>query len=742
MRISTAAAVLASCGVVAACSAPSDSATPTVVTEPTVSVAPPPGETDPDPMRVEEEQPPPDGFVADPVRHPATADSIYFVMPDRFADGDPTNNTGGVSSIDDPMVHGYDPTDTGWYHGGDLRGLTDRLDYIAGLGTNAIWITPPFRNNWVQGNGTPQGSSAGYHGYWQIDWSMVDPHLGTEADLIAFVAAAQERGMRVYFDVVVNHTGDVISFEEDSYVYWSLSARPYLDVDGDEFDPADVAGTPEFPVLDAATSFPYTPTFADPASATAKFPDWLDDVTRYHNRGNSSFQGESSNYGDFYGLDDLFTEDPFVVEAMTDLQASLVERYGIDGFRIDTMKHVNIEFWEHFAPTVLERARDAGRPEFFMFGEVASTDPILASTFTNVGVPATLDFGLAAALEQYVALRGNGSVLAGAFDDDDWYTDADNNASMQVTFFGNHDAGRMGYLISRADHGADDAELLDRMRLGFALLHLVRGVPVVYSGDEQGFTGTGGDQLARQDMFPTATPEYADDDSIGTDATPADDNFDVGHPLYRFIAELNALRRAHPTLVTGSQIVHHTDGPVFAASRIDRTERIEYVVATNSNGSLAVPTNIDALSADTEFDVVFGELVGGPTVRSDPDGALRLEVPPVGFALLRARTPVPVRADPPAIRLVRPDAGAEIPTTRYRLEATVPDGRYAEVTFTVSVDGGPSRLVGVDDAPPYRVYWNNAAIADGAVVEVRATVVDGSGRWGTDTVEVTLGVRR
>ncbi|MFZ8999377.1 MAG: alpha-amylase family glycosyl hydrolase, partial [Ilumatobacteraceae bacterium] len=142
MRISTAAAVLASCGVVAACSAPSDSATPTVVTEPTVSVAPPPGETDPDPMRVEEEQPPPDGFVADPVRHPATADSIYFVMPDRFADGDPTNNTGGVSSIDDPMVHGYDPTDTGWYHGGDLRGLTDRLDYIAGLGTNAIWITP------------------------------------------------------------------------------------------------------------------------------------------------------------------------------------------------------------------------------------------------------------------------------------------------------------------------------------------------------------------------------------------------------------------------------------------------------------------------------------------------------------------------------------------------------------------------------------------------------------------------
>ena len=346
------------------------------------------------------------GPTAAPVRHPATARPIYFVMPDRFANGDPSNDTGGLDPALGPLEHGFDPTDTGFHHGGDLAGLTEQLDYIADLGMGAIWITPPFTNRWVQGDGTAEGSSSSYHGYWQIDWSQVDPHLGTDAEMIAFIEAAHERDLHVYFDIVVNHTGDVITFEplpgrdEATFVYRSTENEPY------------------------------TPTFADPADATVKSPDWLNDPANYHNRGNSTFSGESSLLGDFFGLDDLATERREVIDGMIQLYGDVIERYDIDGFRIDTMKHVDVAFWAEFAPAIRERAAELGKPDFFMFGEVFSSDPILNSSFTNVGVPATLDFIVAGGIDRYVAEGGTGDRLAEVFDDDDWFTDADNDASM------------------------------------------------------------------------------------------------------------------------------------------------------------------------------------------------------------------------------------------------------------------------------------------------------------------------
>ncbi|MBA3266597.1 MAG: alpha-amylase, partial [Nocardioidaceae bacterium] len=99
-------------------------------------------------------------------------------MGDRFEDGDPSNNTGGIAG--GPNDHGYDPTSKGFYNGGDLAGLTSQLDYIEGLGTTAIWLTPIFKNKAVQ---LEDGPSAGYHGYWITDFTRVDPHLGTNAEL-------------------------------------------------------------------------------------------------------------------------------------------------------------------------------------------------------------------------------------------------------------------------------------------------------------------------------------------------------------------------------------------------------------------------------------------------------------------------------------------------------------------------------------------------------------------------------
>ena len=272
-------------------------------------------------------------------------------MADRFANGDPTNDAGGLAG--DRLATGLDAGDKGFFHGGDVKGLSDKLDYIAGLGTSAIWLTPSFKNRPVQGTGA--NASAGYHGYWVTDFTQIDPHFGTNAELEAFIDRAHRRGIKVFFDIITNHTADVIDYEEQQYGYVAKEAEPYRDASGAAFDDRDFAGGAEFPELDAETSFPYTPVFRSDADRTVKVPAWLNDPTNYHNRGDSTFAGESSTYGDFVGLDDLFTEQPDVVDGMTDIYRAWVD-LGVDGFRIDTAKHVNMEVWQEFAPDIRDHA--------------------------------------------------------------------------------------------------------------------------------------------------------------------------------------------------------------------------------------------------------------------------------------------------------------------------------------------------------------------------------------------------
>jgi neopullulanase len=127
---------------------------------------------------------------------PASDEVIYFVLPDRFENGDAKNDRGGLRG--DRLQTGYDPAAKGFFHGGDLAGLTKRLDYIQGLGATAIWFAPIFKNKAVQG--APGQESAGYHGYWVTDFTQVDPHFGTNEEFKAFVDAAHARGMKVYMD--------------------------------------------------------------------------------------------------------------------------------------------------------------------------------------------------------------------------------------------------------------------------------------------------------------------------------------------------------------------------------------------------------------------------------------------------------------------------------------------------------------------------------------------------------------
>ena len=133
-----------------------------------------------------------------------------------------------------------------------------------------------------------QGSSADYHGYWGLDFTTIDPHLGTEADFKAFVTAAHKLGMRVILDIVVNHTADVITYRGGNFSYVSNSSSPYKSCDGAPFNPADYAGLSTFPKLCVANSFPNVPQVA-PEIASAKSPAFLNDLTNYHNRGNIDF---------------------------------------------------------------------------------------------------------------------------------------------------------------------------------------------------------------------------------------------------------------------------------------------------------------------------------------------------------------------------------------------------------------------------------------------------------------------
>jgi glycosidase len=566
---------------------------------------------------------------------------VYFVLPDRFANGDPKNDRGGIKG--DRLKTGFDPAHKGFYHGGDLKGLTAKLDYIQGMGATAVWFAPVFKNKPVQG--PPGDESAGYHGYWITDFTQVDPHFGTNAEFKAFVDAAHARGMKVYMDIVVNHTADVIQFREltqQGYPYRSKADYPFSRKGGVNGAPIN-AGFGDDSDSSAANwakmtdpSFAYTP-YVPKGEENAKFPAWLNDPIWYHNRGNTDWVGESSVYGDFVGLDDLATENPRVVEGFIEIYGSWIDRFGIDGFRIDTAKHVNPEFWQAFVPAMLAKAKAKGIPNFHIFGEVATGeyDPALLAGWTRkAALPSNLDFAFAVAAVQVASGAKGTDMLARWVDDDVLYEGGVQGALIQPTFLGNHDAGRFAMFLGQLNPKADADELLARNMLGHAMLLTLRGVPVIYYGEEQGMVGRGGDQLARQSMFASKVAVYNDQPLLGTTATTAQDNYNPQHPLYRLIAELAQVRRSTPALMSGRTLVRRSsDKPgLFVVSRFDPKTGREVVLAFNSaNSAQTARVTVSTRSAE------FTPLAGQCSPKADAPGSLTVTLAPLGFAVCAAK---------------------------------------------------------------------------------------------------------
>ncbi|AJP01729.1 sulfonate ABC transporter ATP-binding protein [Streptomyces cyaneogriseus subsp. noncyanogenus] len=664
-------------------------------------------------------------------RHDLTREQFYFVLPDRFANGDPRNDKGGLTGS--RLTTGFDPTDKGFYQGGDLKGLTKRLDYIKELGTTALWMAPIFKNQPVQGTGAD--ASAGYHGYWITDFTQVDPHFGTNEELETLIDKAHAKGMKVFFDVITNHTADVVDYEEKSYGYLSKGAFPYLTKDGEPFDDADYAdGSRGFPEVSAG-SFPRTPV-VPAAKRNLKVPSWLNDPAMYHNRGDSTWAGESATYGDFNGLDDLWTERPEVVRGMEKIYQRWVRDFDIDGFRIDTVKHVNMEFWTQWATALDAYAAKKGRDDFFMFGEVYSADTGVTAPYVTQGrLDSTLDFPFQDAARAYASQGGSAKKLASVFGDDWKYTTDKANAYEQVTFLGNHDMGRIGAFLKQDDPDATDAELLKKAKLANELMFLSRGNPVVYYGDEQGFTGAGGDKDARQPLFASRTADYLDDDQLGTDRTHAEDAYDTRAPLYRQISALAQLRKAHPALADGVQTERHADdGPgVYAFSRTDAKTGTEYVVALN-NAETARTATFATGSANTTFRGLYGT---DATARTDAGKKLTVTVP-AGSAIVWKATGRPAKpATAATITLKAPAPGA---TGTAEVTADVDGGGLNRVVFAAQTGDGAWQTLGSADHAPYKVtHTIGKDVPAGTALRYKAVVIDSQGRTASATAASVSG---
>jgi len=202
------------------------------------------------------------------------------------------------------------------------------------------------------------------------------------------------------------------------------------------------------------------------------------------------------------------------------------------------------------------------------------------------------------------------------------------------TFLGNHDMGRFTTLIKAANANISQEELLARTKLGHAMLMTLRGSPVIYYGDEQGFVGDGNDQAAREDMFPSLTDNYNDNLLIGTNKTTADENFDTDHSLYALIAELAAIRGKHAALRSGKQVVrtYNDEAPgLVSFARFDPESGAEYLLTFNTSGE-ALSANSAIGYTATGVEILHGEC----TASLRASGSVALEMAPFGWCVLRA----------------------------------------------------------------------------------------------------------
>ena len=637
---------------------------------------------------------------------------IYQIVVDRFENGDPNNDFNVELSA------------PGRYHGGDWQGVIDRLDYLEELGVTALWISPTFMNT------EEDAGFASYHGYWPYDLTRPNHHFGDLAALRELTDAAHERGMLVILDVIVNHMGQLFYYDingngrpddtiagggtshtcvqicdnaeradectADEQVYCDQGSE-YLEriIEWDpEYDPRGVQGWtsvgfrgpadirfPDWPEL-KRTAPPRPPEWFD-------WPDdkpWFDVPGWYHRRGrvylwwheadySREFVRQQETTGDFPGgLKDLDTDDPDVQEALIRSYQSWIDVADFDGFRIDTMKHIDRPdldldergFWGEFTTRIRAHAASLGKQNFFIFGEAFDGNDELAGLYTFPGRDAAGPFqrfdstfyfsqyyrvvknvfiGGAPPLDA-ACLRGSrvGDLPAGCaergFAAGPTYHDAPQAAPEEggiglapqdvlVSFLDNHDVAR--FLFAWEETRGTRTGAAAALRNALFYQFTWDGIPCVYYGTEQGFDG-GVDPGNREDMF------------LGNDDAGYPP-FDTGNDDFAYVQSLIAMRREHDALRRGDLTVTWAsagapgdeDAGILAFERAAGGDRVLVVLNTSDDGESA--TCATGTCMETSFapgtvlrDVAPGS--DGATFTVAGDGTIEVTVAARGGRLL------------------------------------------------------------------------------------------------------------
>ncbi len=418
--------------------------------------------------------------------------NIYHIVTDRFFDGESGNNN---------ARNGFNASDGHKAHGGDWKGLQQKLDYLQTLGVKAIWISPVSYNidftTDVLGN-----VYVPYHGYMPTDLNTVNPVMGSLTDLRNLIDAAHARGIYVILDIVVNHLADLMSSQTSS-LNNQYNINEYNN-----------------PVWHRGFSH------AEPFNSHDKFHkngkiENYDDINQY-------LRGELTG-----GLDDIKTEDSTIRNDLAAIFKALISATDCDGFRIDAVKHVELDFWDSFMPQLRSHASSLGKTNFLAFGEVFSGNDAFVGSFTSASrFHSMLNFPMF-------------STIKDVFVNNFSTKDISDRLAAQTNYF----APARGQLINFLDNH-DTPRILNstllnnnwaRLKTALTFLYTSQNIPCIYYGTEQGFDG-GADPWNREDMW----------DGSFEGGPSNGDNFNTGHELFLHIKTLNTLRTNYPALTLGT----------------------------------------------------------------------------------------------------------------------------------------------------------------------------------------------
>lgn len=462
---------------------------------------------------------------------------IYFLLVDRFNDG---KSRPPYDKNDESIKKDRNDSEGDKWQGGNLEGITDKLDYIQGLGCTAIWLSPIFKNREEMNT---------YHGYGIQNFLDVDHRFGTVEQLQNLVKAAHRREMYVILDIIFNHTGD----------NWAYPGGfPYYYCNGQIFDFGYWRGVNGRQIPDVSRSDIQWP---DEGVWPKEFqrPEW------YRRK------GEIKNWdafpetrdGDFISLKDLDTSNPGTLRALIDVYKYWIAVADIDGYRLDTVKHMEESSTAIFCNAIKEYAESIGKRNFFLFGEIKGDDWFIDQYISrNARIPdtgerfpsldAALDFPLWDVLEWVIKGLNNPADLYSRYDRfRKLYADHGQAGRYFVTFIDNHDQ------IGRKQKGRflynDEQEDQAVLAVGYLLTSL--GVPCIYYGTEQGFNG--GVENDKEDKY---IRECMFGGSWGAFGTTGHHFFNANHDIYKGISKIAEIRKQEFALRYGRQYFREISG--------------------------------------------------------------------------------------------------------------------------------------------------------------------------------------